>query len=69
MFVEGLRRDGKIIEAGSSAIIKTNDVLAIGGDHDAVIALFQNDLCYTEVDDRDLLGQPVAGVDVYVSSM
>lgn len=68
VFVEGLRRGGKLMDACSKEIIRLGDVLAIGGDHDAVVSLFKDTSCYQEVNDEELLSQPVSGVDVYVSS-
>lgn len=68
VFVESLRRDGKIIEARSGEIIRDGDVLAVGGDHKAVVDLFQDTTCYTEASDVELLSLPVSGLDVYVSN-
>ncbi len=68
VFVEGLRRGGKITDAGSRVTITVGDVLALGGDHNAVVSLFKDESCYKEVDDKELLNQPVSGVDIYVSN-
>ncbi|MCC8193099.1 MAG: aspartate-alanine antiporter [Deltaproteobacteria bacterium] len=68
VFVEGMRRDGKIVNAGTKETIRQGDILAIGGDHAAVVSLFQDETCYKEVNDQELVSQPESGVDVYVSS-
>ncbi len=67
VFVEGLRRDGKLLDISSGTIIKAGDVLAVGGDHAAVIKYFDDATCFDEVEDAELLNQPVSGIDVYVS--
>ncbi len=66
VFVEGVRRDGKIIALSQDTEIMPGDVLAIGGNHAAVVELFSHANCYDEVEDVELLSQPVTGVDVYI---
>lgn len=68
VFVEGVRRGEQLVDAGSDVVIQENDILGIGGDHSAVVKYFQDDVNYEEIDDKDLLNQPVTGLDVYVSS-
>lgn len=47
--------------------MEEGDIVAIGGDHDAVVAYFNDDACYKEVDDQELIGQNVVGYDVFVT--
>ncbi len=67
VFVEGLRQDGQIKEISSQTPLKAGDVVAIGGDHQAVVDVSDEKTCFTEVEDKELVNQPVSGVDVYVS--
>ena len=68
VFLEGLRRNGKVLDIDTETTLQVGDILGIGGDHAAVIQYFDNDACYTEVDDPQLTGLPVTGVDVFVTS-
>ncbi|UQZ88976.1 aspartate-alanine antiporter [Deltaproteobacteria bacterium Smac51] len=67
VFIEGVRRDGKELETTTQTLLQAGDVVAIGGDHGAVVDLGDDQTCFDEVDDRELVSQPVSGVDVYVS--
>ena len=66
VFIQRIRRGGKIIDATADAIIQAGDVLAIAGRRDVLVNLIGQ--AAQEVDDRELLAVPVEGVDVYVSS-
>jgi putative transport protein len=66
VFIERMRRGGKIIDATADAVIQAGDVLAIAGRRDVLVNLIGQ--AAQEVDDRELLAVPVEGVDVYVSS-
>ena len=67
IFVEGLRRDGAVLEATSQTVLTAGDILAIGGDHPAVLKI-DDEGCFVEVEDQELVGQPVdLGVDIYVT--
>jgi putative transport protein len=66
VFVQRIRRGGKIIDATADAVIQAGDVLAIAGRRDVLVNLIGQ--AAQEVDDRELLAVPVEGVDVYVSS-
>ena len=37
IFVEGLERDGQIMDISSGTVLKPGDILAIGGDHQAIV--------------------------------
>ena len=67
IFVEGIRRNGKLISYNTETPIKCDDILALGGDHDEIIAAF-GEGGYQEIEDKDILSQPIEGVDVYVTS-
>ena len=67
VFVEGLRREGTVTEITSQTQIRAGDILVMGGDHPAILKV-DDEGCFTEVEDQELVGQPVdTGVDVYVS--
>jgi putative transport protein len=66
VFIERIRRGGKIVDATADAVIQAGDVLAIAGRRDVLVNLIGQ--AAQEVDDRDLLAVPVEGVDVYVTS-
>ncbi len=66
VFIERIRRGGKIIDATADAVIQAGDVLAIAGRRDVLVNLIGQ--AAQEVDDRELLAVPVEGVDVYVTS-
>lgn len=69
LFVEGLKRDNKTMEVVSSIKLQAGDILAIGGDHEAVIGeLPEPGSVFEEVADPELVNQSVdSGVDVFVS--
>jgi putative transport protein len=66
VFVQRLRRGGKILDATSDTVIQAGDVLAIAGRRDVLVNLIGQ--AAQEVDDRELLAVPIEGVDVYVTS-
>ena len=66
VFIERIRRGGKIIEATADTVIEAGDILAIAGPREVLVELIGSRA--TEVDDRDLLAVPVEGVDVLVTS-
>lgn len=68
VFVEGIRRNGAVVHFNAAYELKPGDVLAIGGDHQEVVKLNGDTPCFAEVVDKELITQPVSGVDVYVSS-
>ncbi len=65
VFIEGLRRDGRIIEFGPDTVLQAGDVIAVSGRRDVLVNLLQT---ATEVDDRELLDVPAEAVDVVVTS-
>lgn len=68
VFVEGLRRAKKIIPTTYNLVIEADDVLAIGGDHAVIVEFLGDDRCYDEVEDKQLLQQPMEGVDVLITN-
>jgi len=64
MFIERIRRDGKIIDFESTTMLKAGDVLAVSGPTEALIALEPH---AKEVADKELLDIPVESVDLVVT--
>ena len=65
VFVQRIRRGGKIIDATADTVIQAGDILAIAGRRDVLVNLIGQ--AAQEVDDRELLAVPIEGVDVYVT--
>jgi len=66
VYVQRIRRDGKILDATSDTEIQGGDVVAIAGRRDVLVDLIGKSA--DEVDDRELLAVPTEGLDVYVTS-
>jgi putative transport protein len=66
VFVQRIRRNGKIMDATADTVIQAGDVVAVAGRRDVLVNLIGT--AAEEVDDRELLAVPVEGVDVYVTS-
>jgi len=64
VFVQSIRRDGKILDATADTVIHAGDILAVAGRRDVLVSLLGAGA--EEVDDRELLAVPIEGVDVYV---
>ena len=64
LFVERIRRDGRIIDVTPSAVLRTGDVIAVSGRREFVVSRLPGT---TEVDDRELLDVPVEAVDVVIT--
>lgn len=65
-YVERIRRDGEIITADSSTILRAGDVAAISGRREVLVE--QVDPRLPEVEDFELLDVPVERVDVFVTN-
>jgi putative transport protein len=65
LFVERLRRDGKIIDFDGNTVIKAGDIGVISGKTDALISLGN---MAEEVADAELLDIPVESVDLVLTS-
>lgn len=66
VFVQRIRRDGKIIDATGDTVIKAGDVLSVVGRRDLLVDIIGS--AAQEVDDRELLAVPTEGVDVFVTA-
>jgi len=66
VFVQRIRRNGQIIEAGSDTVIQAGDILAVAGRREVLVNVLG--AAAEEGEDRELLSVPAEGVDVYVTS-
>jgi len=66
VFIERLRRAGKIEEARAPMMIQSGDILVMAGRRDVLVNVIEH--AAEEVDDAELLSVPIEGVDVYVTS-
>ena len=66
VFIERIRRNGKILDATSDTVIQAGDIVAVAGRREVLVNLIGAEA--EEVDDRELLAVPIEGVDVYVTS-
>lgn len=66
LFIERLRRAGKIEEARAPVVIEAGDIIAVAGRRDVLVNVIEH--AAEEVDDPELLSVPIEGVDVYVTS-
>lgn len=66
VFIERMRRDGKIEEVSPTLSLRAGDILAVGGRNADILSLLDHP--EAEVDDPELLAVPVEGVDVFVTS-
>jgi putative transport protein len=66
VFVQRIRRDGKIEEATADTVLREGDVVAVVGARDVLVKVIGSEA--QEVEDPELLNVPVEGVDVYVTS-
>jgi putative transport protein len=66
LYVERIRRDGKIEEARIDTVLQPGDVVAVVGPREQLVSVLGQ--LHTEVDDPELLAVPAEGVDVYVTN-
>ena len=66
VFVQSIRRDGKILDATADTVIRAGDIVAVAGRREVLVCLLGAGA--DEVDDRELLAVPIEGVDVYVTN-
>ena len=66
VFIERIRRNGQIIEAGPDTTIQAGDIVAVSGRREVLVNVLG--AAAEEVEDRELLSVPAEGVDVYVTS-
>ena len=65
MFLERLRRDGKIIPFDRNTLLQVGDVLAVSGPHSSIVHWSNR---AEEVNDHELLDIPVETLDVCITS-
>jgi putative transport protein len=66
VFIEHIRRNGHIMEAGPDTVIQAGDIVAVAGRREVLVGVIG--AAAEEVEDRELLSVPAEGVDVYVTS-
>jgi putative transport protein len=66
VFVERIKRDGKIMDATADTVIQGGDIVAVAGRREVLVKLVGAGA--EEVEDRELLAVPVEGVDVLVTN-
>ncbi|MGG6429687.1 aspartate-alanine antiporter [Acetobacter ghanensis] len=65
IFLENLRRDGKLVPFDGSTVLQVGDIVAVSGPHDALVYWSNH---AEEVADQELIKIPVETVDVVVTS-
>jgi putative transport protein len=65
VFIERVRRDGRIIEFEPHTVLQAGDVVAVSGRREVLVNMLQT---ATEVEDRELLDVPAEAVDVVVTN-
>lgn len=66
VFIERIRRAGKVQDATVDTVIMVGDVVAVAGRREILVELIGS--VADEVDDRELLAVPADGVDVFVTN-
>jgi putative transport protein len=66
VFIQRIRRGGKIFDATADTMIQAGDIVAVAGRREVLVNLIGT--AAQEVDDRELLAVPIEGVDVYVTN-
>lgn len=66
VFIERIRRNGKIVDATADTVMHAGDIVAVAGRREVLVNLIGASA--EEVDDRELLAVPIEGVDIYVTS-
>lgn len=65
LFIEGLRRDGKILPFDNKTVLQIGDIIAVSGRHESLVEWSNR---AEEVADKELLSLPVESIDVMVTS-
>lgn len=65
IFLENLRRDGKIIPFNNTTLLREGDIVAVSGPHEALVYWSNH---AEEVADQELIEIPVETVDIVVTS-
>jgi len=66
VFVQRIRRNGAITDAAADTVLQGGDIIAVAGSRDVLVNVLGANA--EEVEDRELLAMPVAGVDVLVTN-
>ncbi|MBB4350708.1 aspartate-alanine antiporter [Aliirhizobium cellulosilyticum] len=66
VFIERIRRDGKVQDATVDTIIAAGDILAVAGRREILVDLIGS--VAEEINDQELLAVPAGGVDVFVTN-
>jgi putative transport protein len=66
VFIDRIRRNGEIMDAGPDTVIQASDIVAVSGRREVLVGVIG--AAADEVEDRELLSVPAEGVDVYVTS-
>jgi putative transport protein len=66
IFVQRIRRNGKIEEATADTVLREGDVVAVAGTREVLVTVLG--AAAEEVEDPELLAVPVGGVDVLVTN-
>ena len=64
IFVEGIRRDGKLIDFDETTVLQAGDIVAASARRDVIVTLGHN---HEEVEDRELLDVPAESVDLVLT--
>ncbi|OYR12110.1 aspartate-alanine antiporter [Brucella thiophenivorans] len=65
IFLERLRRDGKIIPFDDNTVLQVGDIVAVSGPHDSIVDWSNR---AQEVADRELIDVPIETVDVVITN-
>jgi putative transport protein len=66
IFIERIRRDGRIIDATADLVLQAGDVIALAGGREGVISLGAAHV--VEVEDGPLLDVPIEGTEILITS-
>ena len=66
IFVQRIRRNGKIEEATADTVLQEGDVVAVAGAREVLVSAIGEGA--QEIDDPELLNVPIEGVDIYVTN-
>ncbi len=66
VFIQRIRRNGKIEDATADTVLQEGDIVAVAGPRDVLVGVLGP--AAQEVNDAELLNLPVEGVDVYVTN-
>ncbi len=66
VFIQRIRRDGRIEDATADTVLQAGDIVAVAGPRQVLVDVLGQ--AAEEVDDPELLNVPIEGVDVYVTN-